>query len=77
MSTDPRAPLTLTIEPGDIAAVRGLLLKLKAAELSELRRVQTQLGVYGDRRASMEGEPGCHRRADRAPHRLLRQIETG
>ena len=49
--------ITLTIEPDDIATVRGLLLKMRAAELSELRRVQTQLSVYGDRRASMEGEP--------------------
>ena len=51
--------ITLTIEPGDIATVRGLLLKTRAAELSELRRVQTQLSVYGDRRASMEGEPAA------------------
>ena len=49
--------ITLTIAPEDIATVRGLLLKMRAAELSDLRRVQTQLSIYGDRRASMEGEP--------------------
>jgi hypothetical protein len=51
--------ITISIEPDDIAAVRGLLLKMRAAELSDLRRVQTQLSVYGDRRASMEGEPAA------------------
>jgi hypothetical protein len=51
--------ITLTIEPDDIATVRGLLLKTRAAELSELRRIQTQLSVYGDRGASMEGEPAA------------------
>ena len=39
--------------------MKGLLLKTRAAELSELRRVQTQLSVYGDRRASMDGEPAA------------------
>jgi hypothetical protein len=52
-------PITLTIDATDIAIVRGLLLKTRAAELSELRRVQTQLSVYGDRRASMDGEPAA------------------
>jgi hypothetical protein len=50
-------PVTLTIDATDVAIVRGLLLKTRAAELSELRRVQTQLSVYGDRRGSMDGEP--------------------
>ena len=77
MSTDPRTPVTLTIEPDDIAAVRGLLLKLRAAELSELRRVQTQLAVYGDRRASMDGEPGAITARIELLTGLLRQIEDG
>jgi hypothetical protein len=51
--------ITLTIEQDDAATVRGLLLKIRAAELSDLRRAQTQLSVYGDRRASMEGEPAA------------------
>ena len=52
-------PITLTIDPADAPIVKGLLLKTRAAELSELRRVQTQLSVYGDRRASMDGEPAA------------------
>ncbi len=51
--------LTLTIERSNLAAVEGLLLKAKAGELSDLRRAQTQLSVYGDRRGSMEGEPAA------------------
>jgi hypothetical protein len=51
------APITLVIERNDIAAMERLLLKAKAGELSDLRRAQTQLSVYGDRRANMEGEP--------------------
>ncbi len=51
--------ITLTIRPDDVAIIRGLFLKTRAAELSELRRVQTQLSVYGDRRASMAGEPAA------------------
>src|SRR3954454_16587605 len=53
------APITLTIEPDDVAIVRRLLLKMQAGELADLRRAQTQLSVYGDRRASMAGEPGA------------------
>jgi hypothetical protein len=52
-------PITLTIDADSVPIVRGLLLKTRAAELSELRRVQTQLSVYGDRRASMDGEPAA------------------
>jgi hypothetical protein len=51
--------ITLIIDSDNIPIVRGLLLKTRAAELSELRRVQTQLSVYGDRRASMDGEPAA------------------
>ena len=36
---DARVPaITLTIEPDSIATVRGMLLKIRAAELSDLRR---------------------------------------
>lgn len=52
-------PITLTIDAADVPIVKGLLLKTRAAELSELRRVQTQLSVYGDRRASLDGEPAA------------------
>jgi hypothetical protein len=51
------APITLIIEPKDLAVLERLLLKAKAGELSGLRRAQTQLSVYGERRAGMEGEP--------------------
>lgn len=52
-------PITLTLGAADAAVVEGLLLKMRAGELAELRRVQTQLSVYGDRRASMAGEPAA------------------
>jgi hypothetical protein len=53
------ASISLTVEPENAPVVRTLLLKMKASELSDLRRVQTQLSVYGDRRANMEGEPAA------------------
>ena len=49
--------ITLSIDEHDIPVVKRLLLKIQASELSDLRRTQTQLSVYGDRRASMAGEP--------------------
>jgi hypothetical protein len=52
-------PITLTIEPERVAVLRRLLLKMRAGELSDLRRIETQLSVYGDRRANMETEPGA------------------
>jgi len=51
--------ITLTIEQDDIPVVKRLLLKIQAGELSDLRRTQTQLSVYGDRRASMATEPAA------------------
>jgi hypothetical protein len=54
-----KPPVTLTIARTNLAAIEGLLLKARAGELSDLRRAQTQLSVYGDRRASMEGEPAA------------------
>ncbi len=52
-------PITLTIEPEDVPVVRQLLLKMRATELSDLRRIETQLSVYGDRRVNMEPEPAA------------------
>jgi hypothetical protein len=54
-----KPPVTITIEGASLDALEGLLLKAKAGELSDLRRAQTQLSVYGDRRGSMEGEPAA------------------
>lgn len=68
-------PVTLTIKPESLSAVEGLLLKAKAGELSELRRVQTQLSVYGDRRSGMEGESAAIATRLEILSDLLRQIE--
>ena len=56
---DTMSSIALTIEDDDVAVARRLLLKLQASELSDLRRAQTQLSVYGERRASMAGEPAA------------------
>lgn len=53
------APISLTIDPADVAMFRRLLLKMRASELSDLRRIETQLSVYGDRRVNMETEPAA------------------
>lgn len=70
-----KPPVTLTIEPDNLAAVEGLLLKAKASELSELRRIQTQLSVYGDRRSGLEGEPAAIAIRLEILSDLLRQLE--
>ena len=70
-----KPPVTLTIEPQNVAAVEGLFLKAKAGELSELRRVETQLSVYGDRRSGMEGQPAAIETRLEILSDLLRQIE--
>lgn len=57
--TGERSPITLTIAPAMAPVLKRLLLKTQAGELSDLRRAQTQLSVYGDRRASMDGEPAA------------------
>ena len=75
MLTMTKPPVSLTIEPDQLAAVEGLLLKAKASELAELRRVQTQLSVYGDRRSGMEGEPAAITTRLEILSDLLRQIE--
>jgi hypothetical protein len=70
-----QAPITLTIDRDDLATVEGLLLKAKATELSDLRRAQTQLSVYGERRAGMEGEPPAISRRLDVLADLLGQLE--
>ena len=70
-----KPPVTLAIDADKIALVEGLLLKAKAGELSELRRVQTQLSVYGERRLGMEGEPAAIATRLEILSDLLRQIE--
>ena len=70
-----KPPVTLSIAPENLSAVEGLLLKAKASELAELRRVQTQLSVYGDRRSGMEGEPAAIAARLEILSDLLRQIE--
>jgi len=68
--------ITLSIEEARIPVVYRLLLKMKAAELSDLRRAQTQLSVYGERRASMEGEPAAIAARLEALSDLLAQIDA-
>jgi len=68
-------PVTLAIDQQNVTIVEGLLLKAKASELSELRRVQTQLSVYGDRRSGMEGEPAAIAARLEILSDLLGQIE--
>ena len=70
-----KKPVSLAIDHEDVARLEGLLLKAKASELSELRRVQTQLSVYGDRRSGMEGEPAAIAARLEILTNLLRQIE--
>jgi len=70
-----KPPLTLMIDRSDLAAVEGILLKAKAGELADLRRAQTQLSVYGDRRGSMEGEPASIEARLEILSDLLDQIE--
>jgi hypothetical protein len=69
-------PITLTIERERIALVRRLLLKMRAEELSDLRRIETQLSVYGDRRANMETEPAAITARIEMLSDLLAQIEA-
>jgi hypothetical protein len=69
-------PITLTIERERIAIVRRLLLKMRAEELSDLRRIETQLSVYGDRRANMEAEPAAITARIEMLSDLLAQIDA-
>lgn len=68
--------ITLTIERDRIALTRRLLLKMRASELSDLRRIETQLSVYGDRRANMETEPAAITARIEVLSDLLAQIDA-
>jgi hypothetical protein len=68
--------ITLDIEDADISVARRLLLKVQASELSDLRRAQTQLSVYGERRASMDGEPAAIEARLALLRNLIGQIEA-
>jgi hypothetical protein len=67
----------LTVDGDDVATIRALLLKARATELAELRRLQTQLSVYGDRRANMESEPAAIEARIGVLTRLLDQMPVG
>jgi hypothetical protein len=70
-------PIHLTIDRDDVDILQGLLLKARATELSELRRLQTQLSVYGDRRANMQSEPAAIEARIAVLTRLLDQVMIG
>ena len=70
-------PIHLTVDRDDVVILQGLLLKARATELSELRRLQTQLSVYGDRRANMESEPAAIEARIAVLTRLLDQMLVG
>jgi hypothetical protein len=70
-------PIHLTVEGDDVVVLQGLLIKVRASELSELRRLQTQLSVYGDRRANMESEPAAIEARIAVLTRLLDQMMVG
>jgi hypothetical protein len=70
-------PIHLTVDREDVVILQGLLLKARATELSELRRLQTQLSVYGDRRASMESEPAAIDARIAVLSRLIDQMMVG
>jgi len=69
-------PITLTIEPERVAVLRRLLLKMRAGELSDLRRIETQISVYGDRRINMESEPAAITARIEVLTDLLAQIDA-
>ena len=70
-------PIRLTVDGDDVVILQGLLLKARATELAELRRLQTQLSVYGDRRANMESEPAAIEARIGVLTRLLDQMPVG
>jgi hypothetical protein len=67
-------PIHLMVDGSDVVILQGLLLKARATELSELRRLQTQLSVYGERRANMEDEPAAIESRIEVLTRLLDQL---
>jgi hypothetical protein len=68
--------ITLTIDEDDIPVVKRLLLKIQAGELSDLRRIETQLSVYGDRRVNMATEPAAITARIAVLSKLLAQIDA-
>jgi hypothetical protein len=70
-------PIHLTVDGDDAHILHGLLLKARATELSELRRLQTQLSVYGDRRANMESAPAAIEARIAVLTRLIDQLMVG
>lgn len=68
--------ITLTISASGVVLARGLLAKMRATELSDLRRAQTQLSVYGDRRANMSSEPAAIQARLDLLDDLIRQVDT-
>ena len=70
-------PIRLTVDDDDVVILQGLLHKARATELAELRRLQTQLSVYGDRRANMESEPAAVEARIDVLTRLLDQMPVG
>ena len=70
-------PIRLSVDGDDLAILHGLLLKARATELAELRRLQTQLSVYGDRRANMRSEPAAIEVRIGVLTRLLDQMPVG
>ena len=73
----PMPQITLTLEPDAVPVVRRLLLKMRAGELSDLRRIETQLSVYGDRRANMATEPAAITERIEVLSDLLAQLDAG
>jgi len=70
-------PIHLTVDGDEALILQGLLLKARATELAELRRVQTQLSVYGERRANMESEPAAIGARIAVLTRLIDQLIVG
>ena len=68
--------ITLTISASSAVLARGLLAKMRASELSDLRRAQTQLSVYGDRRANMSSEPAAIQARLDLLDDLIRQVDA-
>ena len=68
--------ITLAVSASDAPLARGLLSKMKATELSDLRRAQTQLSVYGDRRANMSSEPAAIQARLDLLDDLIRQVDA-
>lgn len=73
---DTTETITLSLPASGATLARGLLSKMKATELSDLRRAQTQLSVYGDRRANMSSEPAAIQARIDLLEDLIRQVDA-